>query len=268
MSPNLKALTLNPLNIISTMNTYTPTPETDGEWNRLAGQDHPEFERNLADFARNLECERDELAERLDFQQKLNRECIDQITDRTNERDEILAQLREEQQLHIQTLDERDEARQWESQALVARIQRDQFSKTLGEVREILCEALPNENQLTSFMAVKLARERDEARNEIIGWRNKWDCAIDMAARAENALDEMTLRWERTNDALFAERALADRLAGIIREWRDGYGGQMVDPECGCCDCKWLKPIDEALAAWKEARSYKTRKFSPQNAEL
>ena len=32
--------------------------------------------------------ERDELAERLDFQEKLNRECIDQITDRTNERDE------------------------------------------------------------------------------------------------------------------------------------------------------------------------------------
>ena len=66
----------------------TDTPETDGEWNRLACQDHPEFERNLADFARKLERERDELAERLDFQEKLNRECIDQITDRTNERDE------------------------------------------------------------------------------------------------------------------------------------------------------------------------------------
>lgn len=36
------------------------TPETDGEWNRLACQDHPEFERNLADFARKLERERDE----------------------------------------------------------------------------------------------------------------------------------------------------------------------------------------------------------------
>jgi len=40
--------------------TMTDTPETDGEWNRLACQDHPEFERNLADFARNLERERDE----------------------------------------------------------------------------------------------------------------------------------------------------------------------------------------------------------------
>ena len=38
----------------------TDTPETDGERNRLACQDHPEFERNLADFARKLERERDQ----------------------------------------------------------------------------------------------------------------------------------------------------------------------------------------------------------------
>ena len=44
---------------METMNT--DTPETDGEWNRLAYQDHPKFERNLADFARKLERERDEL---------------------------------------------------------------------------------------------------------------------------------------------------------------------------------------------------------------
>ena len=43
---------------METMNT--DTPETDGEWNRLACQDHPEFERNLADFARKLERERDQ----------------------------------------------------------------------------------------------------------------------------------------------------------------------------------------------------------------
>jgi len=38
----------------------TDTPETDGEWNRLACQDHPEFERNLANFTRKLERERDQ----------------------------------------------------------------------------------------------------------------------------------------------------------------------------------------------------------------
>jgi hypothetical protein len=50
------------------------------------------------------------------------------------------------------------------------------------------------------------------------------------------------------------ERELADRLAGVLQRDRDGYGGQKVDPECDCCDCEYLRPIDEALAAWKEAR--------------
>ena len=98
--------------------TMTDTPETDGEWNRLACQDHPEFERNIADFARKLERERDEMQERM----------------------------------------------------------------------------------------IDAERQRD-------------------------------------------------KLAALLQRNRDGYGGQMVDPECGCCDCKWLQPIDEALAAWKEARS-------------
>ena len=233
----------------------TDTPETDDATLRAIDiEGCGEFDAVHVQVAKRLERERDRYREQADALVDRLGVTQERMIDAERERDEILAQLREEQRLHVQTLNERDEARQWESQALVARIQRDEFSKTLGEVREILCAAMPNENQLTSSIAVKLAQERDEARNEIIGWRNKWDCAIDMAARAENALDEMTLRWERTNDALFDERALTDRLAGIIREWRDGYGGQMVDPECGCCDCKWLKTIDEALAAWKEDR--------------
>ena len=36
----------------------------------------------------------------------------------------------------------------------------------------------------------KLERERDEARDDILGWENKWKCAIDMAARAELERDE------------------------------------------------------------------------------
>tara|TARA_R110000868_G_scaffold255380_1_gene511990 strand:+ start:744 stop:1109 length:366 start_codon:yes stop_codon:yes gene_type:complete len=53
---------------------------------------------------------------------------------------------------------------------------------------------------------------------------------------------------------LAAERELADRLAAFIQLHRDGYGGQVVDPECNCCDCEYLGTVDEALAAWKEAR--------------
>jgi len=110
----------------------TDTPETDGEWNRLACQDHPEFERNLADFARKMERERDEWKAKYIQQNKdLRCEQMDPngtIWDYAKELqakldearkwsatladagDEIRAQLREEQQLHVQTLNERDEA--------------------------------------------------------------------------------------------------------------------------------------------------------------
>jgi len=52
---------------------------------------------------------------------------LGELTKLTDERDELRDLLQEEQRLHIQTLNERDEARQWESQALVARIQRDEW---------------------------------------------------------------------------------------------------------------------------------------------
>ena len=57
--------------------------------------------------------------------------------------------------------------------------ERDQFSKTLGEVRAILCDALPNENQLTSFMAATLVRERDKLLKELnvlSYWRDISEC--------------------------------------------------------------------------------------------
>jgi len=41
------------------------TPETDGEWNRIACYDHPQFEQGIAGFARKLERERDEARERI-----------------------------------------------------------------------------------------------------------------------------------------------------------------------------------------------------------
>jgi hypothetical protein len=45
----------------------------------------------------------------------------------------------------------------------------------------------------------RLERERDEARHEIEGWRNKWECAVEMAARAENERDDLR---DRLNELL------------------------------------------------------------------
>lgn len=61
-----------------------------------------------------------------------------------------------------------------------------------------------------------VTEQRDDLQNEIIGWRNKWRVAVDLAARAEIERDDMTLRWEVTNDALFdlieEKRKIEERL--------------------------------------------------------
>jgi septal ring factor EnvC (AmiA/AmiB activator) len=55
-------------------------------------------------------------------------------------------------------------------------------------------------------------------------------------------------------DQLASERALADQLAAIIQQDRDGWGGMLTDTGCSCEDCEYLRVIDAALDAWKEAR--------------
>lgn len=43
-------------------------------------------------------------------------------------------------------------------------------------------------------------RERDEARNAILGWENKWKCAVDIAARAELERDDAMEALMRIED--------------------------------------------------------------------
>lgn len=52
--------------------------------------------------------------------------------------------------------------------------------------------------------AERFCQERDEARNAIVGWENKWKCAIDMAARAELERDELkcSLKIRAINESL------------------------------------------------------------------
>jgi hypothetical protein len=64
--------------------------------------------------------------------------------------------------------------------------------------------------------ARKLERERDEARHEIEGWRNKWECAVEMAARAEIERDEA--RYESDAQA---------RLLGISAEREESVRGKL-----------------------------------------
>ena len=159
-----------------------------------------------------------------------------ELTQRKRERDEARegwadeirkgqAELRNAEQLYNEAIRERDEAREY-ADKLVAH-------------KDMVC--LPKDLEVLREANLGLAVELNEAQNEIIGWKNKWDCAIDMTARAENALDEMTLRWERTNDALFDERALADRLGTELEI-------ALSRP------CPRSGESIKALTAWKEAR--------------
>ena len=47
-----------------------------------------------------------------------------------------------------------------------------------------------HESQEIEKTCEQLERERDEAREAIIGWENKWKCAVEMAARAELERDK------------------------------------------------------------------------------
>ena len=181
--------------------TDTPdTPETDGEWNRLACQDHPEFERNLGYFARKLERERDE-------SRKWG--CM-RVFQLAQERDEIRAQLREEQRLHAQTLNERDEARQWESQALVARIQRDEAREQVQQLNHQIARSQEDDDLLmiawmhgaesNRRQCRDLARERDRLRDAL-------RAIIGCGLNCKDALDEAEQMERIAKEALSTENA-------------------------------------------------------------
>jgi uncharacterized coiled-coil DUF342 family protein len=57
--------------------------------------------------------------------------------------------------------------------------------------------------------------------------------------------DEMTLRWELTNDSLFDKRALADRLAEALRNIKNELG--VPQPEYPAPIANAVKIADEAL---------------------
>lgn len=59
-------------------------------------------------------------------------------------------------------------------------------------------------------------KERDEARHEIEGWKNKWNIAVEMAARAENERDEA--RYESDAQA---------RLLGMSAEREESVRGKL-----------------------------------------
>jgi hypothetical protein len=53
------------------------------------------------------------------------------------------------------------------------------------------------------------------------------------------------------HDTAIELREVRDAFAATLTEIRAEYGGQVADPNCECCDCKFLLRIDKALATLK-----------------
>jgi len=96
---------------------------------------------------------------------------------------------------------ERDEAREkaerYRLEANAIMMQRDEAREQRDKLKQLL--AADSEN-VDAYLGVCM--ERDEARNEILGWENKWKCAVDMAARAELERDDAFNKLKELKDIL------------------------------------------------------------------
>ena len=83
-----------------------------------------------------------------------------------------------------------------------------------------------------------MERELTAAREELIESQKDYKCLAEL-------LDGHDATECRMNLVRLKEQR--DRLAAVLQDIRDGYGGQVADPNCDCGDCAFLIPIDEAL---------------------
>ena len=103
------------------------------------------------------------------------------------ERDEAIADYQ-------RVYKERDQSRA-DATALAERLTALELSTTseLARLERERDEAREHYHQVCSQTLIEVNKaheERDEARNAIVGWENKWKCAIEMAAKAEVERDE------------------------------------------------------------------------------
>lgn len=91
-------------------------------------------------------------------------------------------------------------------------------------------------------------------------WKHEVDVLREQLKEDEKCLEdsietfvELRQTINKAEDQLASQRKIADQLAAIVQRNRDGHGGMLTDPECFCDDCEYLRVIDAALDAWKEA---------------
>jgi hypothetical protein len=135
-----------------------------------------------------------------------------------NERDEALSQIAQAECRAERFCQERDEAREVASGLAVQEERVEEAQKELSSIHRWIernhsdgfIDSLSYSQNLERVTdswydrLERVERERDEARDAIVGWENKWKCAVDMAARAELERDELkySLKIRAINESL------------------------------------------------------------------
>ena len=103
----------------------------------------------------------------------------------------------------------------------------DDVDWTPKEVYE-LREDLEFRRQLYKVQAAQLDKirsERDEAQDAIAGWDNKWKCAVEMAARAENERNSLKVALEEISNLAKTLKAERDEAREALMKIEDLFIG-------------------------------------------
>ena len=190
------------------------TPETDKAERMAYSQEYMVD----TEFARKLERERDEAQADCLEQARLLGMGSEREARLISERDDALSQIAQAECRAERFCQERDEARTdlefrrglykvQEQYLETARRERDDAVEEIKEW-ETLCLWGGTPEHIHGFIGGQQTRiwhlecERDEAKNEILGWENKWKCAVDMAARAELERDDALNKLKELKDIL------------------------------------------------------------------
>jgi hypothetical protein len=241
---------------MKTMNT--DTPETDGEWNRLACQDHPEFERNLADFARKLERERDEVRDAAEKAKAYKR-----VLKQTN------AQLKRERDEHRKLADDAMIDAQTCSPSNPPNMKACGYCGGAGQYMDSegmprMCdECYPPPNPADSpviygaslVIPTNPSWANSPIHQEVQEWEKESIRAQDVNKpsetlvaerdRLDDQLDQIILRLGETQERMIDAERQRDRLAEALNAILND------DPDSPLYK---IKEARAALAAWKEAR--------------
>ena len=130
-----------------------------------------------------LEQERDEAREKAE---RYRREANKFMLQRDESQEKYATEATEHMLAVNKLCNERDEAQaDCLEQARLLGMGSEREARLISERDDALSQIVQAECRAERF-----CQERDEARDAIVGWENKWKCAIDMAARAELERDE------------------------------------------------------------------------------